>query len=230
MKSLSRKNQCLTAGILYLIVIFTGLFSELGVREAFFSPDQLSNTIQNWESNSFFLRMGIASDMVMVLADIGLAWVFWALFKNDFPELSILAASFRIVQAAMIGTNLNNLIEVILVPIDSITLNTLYSSLEAHRLGYLISGIPFGVCCILLAFMMVKSSWFSKILGWMVGIAGIAYLVDSFTQLLFPEYGNLTEILILSTAVITELTLCIYLLWNGIKKSANEISPFEPTI
>lgn len=213
-----RKTQLLVAGLLYLVVIVTGLFSEIGVRESLFNPSQISQSIQNWESSIALLRIGITSDMVMVLADIGLVWIFWVLFRKGFPELSLLAALFRIVQAGMIGANLYHLIQITLIPVDHLSPDLILNWVEAHRFGYLLTGIPFGLSCILLGYMMIQTSWFSKILGGMVLIAGIAYLIDSFAQTIAPANASWSEIMILCTAVISELSLCIYLLWKGLKK------------
>ncbi|MDF2157112.1 DUF4386 domain-containing protein [Algoriphagus sp. CAU 1675] len=212
-------------GILYLIVIVGGLFSELGVRGALFLPENLFQTMENIQGNQSLLKLGVASDMVMFLADIGLAWFFLILFQQNFPRLSYLAAFFRLVQAGIIGINLIHLLQIpALFQFFPETKDAQWIAqqigylIESHRMGYLLSGIPFGMSCILLGYMMYQSGWFSRLLGAMVLIAGFSYLIDSFTNILFPEYSPKSEILVMAIAVITELSLCIYLIIKGIKK------------
>lgn len=213
-------------GILYLLVIVCGLFSEMGVRGALYLPDNILRTMETIYRNQSLLRLGVASDMLMVLADIGLAWFFLILFQQNFPRLAYLAAFFRMVQAGIIGINLIHLLQIPVLfqffpqasdaPWVAQQLGYL---IESHRLGYLLSGIPFGMSCILLGYMMFQSAWFSKILGAMVFIAGFAYLIDSFTNILLPQYAPQSEILVLATAVISELSLCIYLIIKGLRNN-----------
>ena len=213
-------------GVLYLVVIVCGLFSELGVRGVLFLPEDILQTMENIKGNQSLLRVGVSLDMVMVLADIGLAWFFFILFRENFPRLSYLAAFLRLVQASIIGINLIHLLQIPVIfqffpnPTDPIRVAQQVGYLiESHRLGYLLSGIPFGMSCVILGYMMYKSGWFSRLLGAMVVVAGFSYLIDSFTNILLPTYAPQSEILVLATAVITELSLCIYLIINGIKKN-----------
>ncbi|TDK47967.1 DUF4386 domain-containing protein [Algoriphagus formosus] len=213
-------------GILYLLVIVCGLFSEMGVRGVLFIPEDLIQTMENIQGNQSLLRLGVASDMLMVLADVGLAWFFLILFQENFPRLSYLAAFFRLVQAGIIGINLIHLLQIPSLfqffpetsdaPWVAQQIGYLF---ESHRMGYLLSGIPFGMSCILLGYMMYQSGWFSRILGAMVFIAGFAYLIDSFTNILSPQYAPQSEILVLTTAVISELSLCIYLIFKGFRNN-----------
>jgi hypothetical protein len=213
------------SGVLYLVVIVCGLFSELGVREVLFLPQNIQQTMENIQGNQTLLRIGVSLDMVMVLADVGLAWFFLILFQQNFPRLSYLAAFFRLVQAAIIGINLIHILQIQALfqfspeaGESSWVAQQIGYLIESHRMGYLLSGIPFGMSCILLGYMMYQSGWFSRILGAMVIVAGSAYLIDSFTNILFPDYAPQSEILVLATAVITELSLCIYLILKGLKK------------
>jgi hypothetical protein len=213
-------------GVLYLLVIVCGLFSEMGVRGELFIPEDLLLTMENIQGKQGLLRLGVASDMLMVLADVGLAWFFLILFQKNFPRLSYLVAFFRLVQAGIISINLIHLLQIpTLFQFFPETSDAPWVAqqisylIETHRMGYLLSGIPFGMSCILLGYMMNQSGWFSRILGVMVLIAGFAYLIDSFTNILLPQYAPQSEILVLATAVITELSLCIYLIIKGLIKN-----------
>ncbi|MBN3520239.1 DUF4386 domain-containing protein [Algoriphagus lutimaris] len=212
-------------GLLYLLVIVCGLSSELGFREVLFLPEDIQQTMENIQENLNLLRLGVSLDMVMVLADIGLAWFFFILFRENFPRLSYLASFLRLLQAAIIGINLIHLLQIpTLLQLFSDVDESLFVArqigylIESHRLGYLLSAIPFGMSCVTLGYMMYKSGWFSRLLGAMVLVAGFSYLIDSFTNILLPKYANYSDILVLATAVITELSLCIYLIFKGVKQ------------
>jgi len=225
------KINARAAGVLYLIVIAAGLFSEMFVRSGIIVPGNASQTALNISNNEFLFRLGFASDLIMVMSDVGLALLFYLLLKPVNQGLSLLAAFFRLGQATIIGINLlNYFMPVILFGnsdfTSSFSLNqqSAISSafLEAHSYGYLISGVFFAISCVIIGYLMAKSLYFPKWLGIMVIAAGYSYFVDSFTNFLFPDFAGVSEILVLTVAVISELSLCLYLLIMGVN---NKISP-----
>ena len=54
-----------------------------------------------------------------------------------------------------------------------------------------------------------------KAIGYLVAAAGVAYLVGSYTRFLFPDFAG-TVAPIYLVPVISELTLCMWLLLKGV--------------
>lgn len=217
------------AGILYLVIIISGLFSELFVRSALIIPGDATATAHNISASQGLFRTGFAADLLMVICDIGVAILFYTLLKPVSKGLALLAASFRLVQATIIGINLLNQFAAILLlsgsgylsAFNADQLNALVSlHMQMHGYGYLISGVFFGMSCAVLSYLFYRSAYFPKFLGIMLGFASAGYLIDCFTNFLAPAYADMTEILLLPTAVVTELTLCVWLLVKGVKKVA----------
>jgi len=232
MKTIQTKNvmktNARTAGVLYLLIIITGLFSELFVRSGMIVPDDAAATAENITNNSFLFRIGFISDLVMVMSDVGVALLFYLLLKPVSQGLSMLAAFFRLAQATVIGLNLLNFYLPLLLLGDSNYLNSFSGEqlnslallfLNAHSYGYLISGVFFGISCIILGYLIFKADYFPKWLGILVVAAGISYLIDCLVNFLFPEFAGSSEILVVTIAVISELSLCLYLLIKGIKNT-----------
>jgi hypothetical protein len=136
---------------------------------------------------------------------VGIALLFYLLLKHVNKGLSLLAAFFRLAQATVIGINLLNYFIPVLLVEKAGYLST-YSTeqlnalgllfLNAHSYGYLISGVFFGISCLLLG-----------------------YLIDCLVNFLFPEFAPSSEILVMTVAVVSELSLCLYLLIKGVKQS-----------
>ncbi|MEZ5017060.1 MAG: DUF4386 domain-containing protein [Flavipsychrobacter sp.] len=224
----SAKQYGRIAGLLYLIIIITGLFSELFVRGTLIVPNDAAATAQNIMAAPMLYRIGFLSDFIMVLCDIGVAIIFYQLLRPVSHLLALTAMLLRLAQAIIIGYNLLHYFSVLLI-LDSTSatgadVQQLYTQamlqLQLHHYGYLISGIFFGVCCLLLGYLFYRSAYFTKVLGIMISLAGVGYLVDCFTNFLAPSYADLSEILLLFTAVITELTLCLWLIIKGAKTIA----------
>lgn len=220
------KMNARTAGALYLIIILSGLFSELFVRSAIIVPGDATGIAENIVANSFLFRIGFISDLIMVMADVAVALLFYLLLKSVNSGLALLAAFFRLAQANVIGINLLNYYMPLLILGDTGSfsgfstdqLNTLILLfLNAHSYGYLISGVFFGVSCVILGYLIYKTIYFPKWLGLFVSAAGITYLIDSSVNFLVPDFASSSELLVMTIAVISELSLCLFLLFKGIK-------------
>ncbi len=220
------KLHARTAGILYLIIIITGLFSEMFVRSGIIVPGDATATAVNIESNTFLFRIGFISDLTMVMSDVGVALLLYLLLKPVNNGLSMLASFFRLAQATVLGINLLNFYLPLLLLnggdyLDSFSSEQLNSLsllfLNAHSYGYLISGVFFGISCVILGYLIFKAEYFPKWLGTLIVAAGFSYLIDCFVNFLFPNFASTSEILVMTVAVVSELSLCLYLLIKGVK-------------
>lgn len=223
------KTNARTAGVLYLLIILSGLFSELFVRSGIIVPGDAAATAENITTNSFLFRIGFISDLVMVMSDVGVALLFYLLLKPVNQGLSMLAAFFRLAQATVIGINLLNFYLPLLLLGEGDYLSSFSDDqlnslsllfLNAHSYGYLISGVFFGVSCVILGQLIYKAAYFPKWLGILVVGAGVSYLIDCVVNFLFPELTATSEILVMTVAVVSELSLCLYLLIKGVKNNA----------
>lgn len=219
-------KQARSAGFLYLIIIICGLFSEMFVRQSLIVGTDAAATGANISASESLFRLGFLSDLIMVICDVGVAWLFYLLLKPVDKNLALLAAFFRLGQATIIGFNsLNHFSAILLLSganylqaFEVAQLNALVLHfLNVHTYGYLISGVFFGISCLILGYLFFKASYLPKFLGIMLISAGIGYLTDCLVNFMWPHWTDASEIALLFTAVVTELTLCIWLLVNGLR-------------
>ena len=224
----SMKTNARMAGVLYLIIIVCGLFSEVFVRSGLIIPGDVTATADNITTNQGLFRIGFISDLIMVMSDVGVALLFYLLLKPVNNGLSMLAAFFRLAQATILGLNLLNYYMPLLLLNDGNYLSSFTGDqlnslavlfLNAHSYGYLISGVFFGFSCIVLGYLMYKSESFPNWLGILIVAAGFSYLIDCFTNFMAPQYANVSEVLVMTVAVVSELSLCLFLLIKGVKNN-----------
>lgn len=94
------------AGLLYLIIIVSGISSEVFVRSTLIVAGDANATAGNILSSQSLFRIGFVADSIMVLADIAIAIVFYMLLQPVSKTLSLIAAVLRLTQAAVLGFNL----------------------------------------------------------------------------------------------------------------------------
>ena len=88
-------------------------------------------------------------------------------------------------------------------------------SLELHGYGYVLAGAFFGVHCALLGYLLVKSAHFPRVLGVLMYAAAAGYLFESYAVFVAPSVGDLAGALVVATAGVGEVSLCLYLLIRG---------------
>ena len=211
-------------GVLYLIIIIAGALGEIFIRgKLIVSGDALSTASHIMASQSLW-RIGIAGDLLMHVCDVPLMLIFYVLLRPVNKNLALLALLFNLIQTAVLVLNKLNLLmpTFILGNADYLKafepnqLSALaYVFIKAHDYGFAIGLIFFGFACLMYGYLLFKSSYFPRTLGILMAIAGLSYLVNSFTLILAPAYaGMVFPVLVL--ALIGELSLCLWLILKGV--------------
>jgi Domain of unknown function (DUF4386) len=95
-----------------------------------------------------------------------------------------------------------------------------YLAIQLHGHGFAIGLIFFGVASLVRGYLIFKSGYFPKILGLLLGIAGVSYLVNSTALLLAPALASAMFPAILLPAFVGELALCLWLIVKGVDVKA----------
>lgn len=101
------------AGIGYLIIIITGIGANFFVLENLVVQGNADATANNILANETLFRIGIFSFIVMVIADLLVAWALYIFFKPVNNEISLLAAWLRLVNSTIFAIALYNLFSVL---------------------------------------------------------------------------------------------------------------------
>jgi hypothetical protein len=210
------------AGLLYLAIFVCGLFSELAVRSRMIVDGDPTATAANILESETLFRLGLVTDLVMVVCDVALAIVLYALLKPVSSTISLMAAAFRLIQAAVLGSVLlNHIMAVELLTtndyVDADGAATLASlSLDRHMFGYLLGLVFFAVDLFLLGWLVWRSGFLPKALGALLAAGGAAYLLDSLSYFLVSGYDGGVSPVVLAPAVVAELAMILWLLVKGV--------------
>jgi len=222
----SNKKLARLAGLLYLVVIATGLFAEVFVREALNVPGNALATARHIQSSEMLYRWGFVADLINLISGLPVILVFYILFTPVHKSLTLLAMFFVIVSNAIIALNLlNQLAPLFLLGnehyLGAFNQNQLAAlsknALNMQEQGYAIALVFFGCYCIIIGWLIFRCSFLPRILGILYALAGIAYLVNSFTGFLSHGFANPLFPYILVPAFIGELSVALWLLVMGVK-------------
>jgi len=225
---ISNKNLARIAGLLYLIVIATGAFAEIFVRQAFKVSGDALATANNIQSSEMLFRWGVVADIVNFVCGLPCVLIIYFLFKRINKFLLQLALIFVVVQTAIIAVNLLNQTSPLLILSNNAYLKSFQPkelaalsqlSLNIQGVGYAIGLVFFGFYCILIGFVIYRTNAIPKIIGVLYAVAGICYLINSFTMFLSKGFANPYFIYLAIPIFIGELSLCLWLLIKGIDTS-----------
>lgn len=217
------------AGVLYLVIIIAGLFAEMVVRSNLIVAGDAAVTAENIMDSEGLFRLGFISDLAMIMADVTIALLFYVLLRPVSNVLALMAAFFRLAQAATLGINLLNMFFALQLLGGANYLGTLGSEqsnalalmfLDAHAAGYRLGLVFFGFSSLILGYLLVKSELFPRILGYGLFMASLIYVADSAAYFMLTNYADVEavfDVLLSGPVVIAEVSLCVWLLWKGVK-------------
>ena len=212
-------------GVLYLIIIVTGLFGEMFVRGKLVVSGDATTTAANIMASQVLWRVGVAGDLIMHVCDVPLMLIFYVLLRPVHKTLALLGVLFNLVQtAALVAFKLNLLVALFLLgsadylkALEPRQLHALmYVFIKADGYGFGIGLIFFGCAILVFGYLIRRSGYLPKAIGVLMQIAGVCYLTNSFALLLAPKVADAMFPAILIPAFIGELSFCLWLLAKGV--------------
>lgn len=220
------KTLARITGFFYLLIIAGGLMSGMFVRGTLIDLSNAELTLNNILQNEYLFRLGFLGDLIMVLSDVMVSVLFYFLLVNVHRGLAIFAVVFRLLQSTILGVNLINLFQPILMIQGADALSTeeltelssdVLTQMQVFEYGYLISGVFFAINCLLMGVLLYKSADFPRLIGILIFVAGLGYLFNCMANFIAPSLVEVSAMLMLFTAVVAELAFCAYLLIVGVK-------------
>ena len=223
-RGLSLKHAALVAGFTYLLNPVT--FAEAYAIPRLVSADP-AETLRNLTAHPHLLSAAVLSYVFSAIGDVVMAWALYALLRPIDRALALLGSLLQLVYAAAWLAAISNLGLIYrFVAIPDYSRNTSAASLPsqvaellgAYRSGWGLSLILFGLHLVVSGWLIARSSYLPRWLGWLLFIDGWAWVVDSVSIYLLPS-ANLQFLKAIFTA---ELIFMVWLLGWGWRLSEPE--------
>lgn len=226
----STKSKARTAGLLYLALALTGIFSLMYVPSTLIVFGDATATANNITSSELLYRTGILIGLVSNVIFVFLALALYRLFKEVNHKQAILMVILVMISVATSFVNTINQIAplIILSGADFLVVfekpqldAAAYGFIRLHSYGIQILQIFWGLWLFPFGLLVYRSRFIPKILGVLLVIAGSGYLLSSFTFLVLPQYQDGISLLttILEAA---ELPIIFWLLIVGANAQSEE--------
>ena len=195
------------AGVLYLIIILCGVTAELALRGPILSAQDPLGALSGALP---LFRASLLADVVMVLADVAIALVFFVLLRGVAPVWALAATVLRLMQAVLIAFGLVLLAAVPgLAATGQAALAQLLLGL--HGIGYDIGLVFFGAGSLIMAWLLCQSGGVPRWIAAALGASGLVYIGGGALRLAAP---GLTDAYAVAYALplVAETGLCLWLL------------------
>jgi hypothetical protein len=212
-------------GVLYLIIIVGGIFGEAFIRNRVIVSGDAAATAANIRSLESLWRFGIASEIFMLTCTVALALIFYVLLRPVSRDLALLAIFFNLVTATLEAANELRLLQA-LFPLGSAEylrafepgqLDAMASlTLRSYAFGFNVGLIFFGCECLVLGYLIYRSGYLPKVIGVLMFIAGLSYLVNSYSLILAPNFARWLGYSLMAPVLVGEGSLCLWLLVRGV--------------
>lgn len=194
------------------------------VPGALIVPGDAAATASNIVTSEGLFRMGMATELVILLSEVGLSVLLYVLLRPVSRTLSLVAAVSRIVMTTIHGINLLNS-SVVLLLLSGAGYLTVFAPnqlqalamlfLDAYRYGFTIGIVFLALHASILGYLIFKSGYFPRALGALFVVASLGYLGDSFSHVLLPNHQTGAAYFAIPIAI-AEIAFPLWLLFRGV--------------
>jgi len=222
------------AGVIYLSMVFTAPLRLIYIPGALFVQGNATATANNIAAHEWLFRFGIVGDLLTGTISIFLVLAFYRLFKAvDQNQATLMVILGGLMVAPIYFLNSLNDAAALLLARGADFLSVFQKPqrdaiamlfLRLHHHGVVANEIFWGLWLFPLALLVLKSGFLPRFLGVWLIINGFAYVIDSFTGLLLPQYEDMVSN-IMFPALFGELAFMLWLVIKGAKVQPLAVAP-----
>ncbi len=231
----SVKRQAREAGLLYVLIAATAWIGLLYVPNALYVTGDAGATADRIRASDWLLRAGIATELFHQIVQVFLVLALYRLFEGvnrDLARQLVILGALVSVPIVLVNV-LNEIAALTLVSgadflaalprpqLDSLA----YLFLRLHSRGITVAAIFWGLWLLPFGLLVIRSGFIPRALGVLLLIAGCAYVVDSTTTLMMPQYAKVVGTFA-GVLEIAEVPIILWLaIWGAKTRSTGAAAP-----
>ena len=230
----SLKKRARLAGLLYLFLVITGIYGIFFISPKIIVHGDAVATANNMLNNEFLFRTGIINDIISNTIWVFLVLTLYRLLKHVNPHQAKLMVALVIVQIpAVMFMEALNITSLMLLKgeiLKTFELSQIQELamlfLKVNDYGVFVLETFWGLWLFPFGLLVYRSGFIPRVLGVLLILNCIAYVMHSFTSLLFPNYQTLVEQISMPFWILGEISITLWLLIKGVRTPKQKISRF----
>jgi hypothetical protein len=209
-KSIAPRRAARIAGISYVAIFLLAIFANFVVREGLVEPDNAAATVANINGSMGLFRLGMIAFLVVFVMDVVISWALHMIFREVDHDLSLGAAWFRLVYTTFLGVALVFFYQALQL-VDDSGIAAAYTAdqanaqtmiaLDSFNSVWLVGLVAFGVHLVVIGYLIIRSGYVSRVLGYVLIAAGIAYGLDTVAHTVIDNYSDFSNVFLAMVAV-----------------------------
>jgi len=176
-------------------------------------------------ANESMFRLGVSGELLHIAFDVVVAVILYALLKPIDRSIALLAAFMRFACDIVLAVaSLSHFAALNLFAdaeyLKTFTPDQLHTlallALNLHGDGYAISLVFFSFACLSLGYLIFRSGFLPRTIGALMAIAGVCYLINSFSHFLSPAFAATLFPGLFVPIFVAELSLALWLTVKGV--------------
>ncbi len=219
-----------TSGMLYLIVVVTGIFSLIYVPSQLNVPGDALATVNNIMASATLFRLGIVSLMINQIAFLLLPFMLYQMLHYVSKNAAVLMVAFAVVSVPIAMVGIAYKLDVLSLLsgagyLETFTTAQLHAkvmlSLSAYSNAILVTTIFWGLWLLPFGYLVFKSGFLPRILGVLLMLGCFGNLIDVFAGVLVPGHtASVISNFVTLPSGFGEIGICLWLLIMGAGRHA----------
>ncbi|MBK6494688.1 MAG: DUF4386 domain-containing protein [Gemmatimonadetes bacterium] len=185
-----------SAGLIYLVVVVTGLFTLGIVPSRLLVDGDPTRTVQNLVANEYLWRLGIVSGYVCYTAFLLLPLELYRVLHHVSPRAAVAMVALAAVSAPIAFLNQVHLLDILtLIGNASLTPEVMAAGVSAelstYQNGQLMAQIFWGLWLLPFGYLVYRSGFLPKALGVVLMVGGVGYVTHFVATMLLPGYPEM---------------------------------------
>ena len=203
-------------GLAYLVLFVSGIVGFLLIRRQLYVPDDAMRTAANLVAHEGLARLGIAVDLVTVLAQALAAVGFFLVFRrvDSVGAASITAFGLVNCVVVLVATAFSATALQVALRGGQTSASEVLVLYDLNAATWSAGGLFFGLWLIPMGWLTLRSGSMPRVLGWILVIGGVLNAQSPFVSVLAPDASGLAGVLPLA-AIPGEVWIIGYLLIKG---------------
>jgi hypothetical protein len=227
-RPLSPRLRARLAGGLWVLVILLGVFAEMFVRATLIVRGDPAASAAAILANEQLFRLSFVADLVGAGAYVAATFLVYDLMKPVNRIVSLFSMLLGLAGSVIMIANLANLLGVLVYLKGGSYLASFgieqrqalaLTALKFHSLGYNIAMTVFAAQVLLLGWLILRSTFLPRILGWLFVIEWLCGWVRCLGVFLFPNFPDSLNDYLLMPSLIAEGGFALWLLVMGVNEA-----------
>jgi len=203
-------------GLAYLVIFVSGIVGFFLIRRQLYVPDDAMRTAANLVAHEGLARVGIAVDLVTVLAQALAAVGFFLVFRRVDSAGAASITAFGLVNCVvvLVATAFSATALQVALRGGQTSASEVLVLYDLNAATWSAGGLFFGLWLIPMGWLTLRSGSMPRVLGWILVVGGVAGVLGIFVSVLAPDASVLAGVLPLAV-IPGEVWIIGYLLIKG---------------